>query len=125
MTDSITFYRAATVLLILCLFTVGSYPAAGQAFPGNMHWLAHLSAYGLIAFVIGLGWQKMKPIHIAIIVGAIGFVHEVTEIVTHSHGFESTDVVVNAIGALIGAGILRKRGFIRFRHSREGGNPAK
>jgi hypothetical protein len=47
--------RAAAVLLTLGLFTIGSIPAAGLAFPGLMHWIAHLAAYALLAFAYGLG----------------------------------------------------------------------
>ncbi len=101
-----TLYRATTVLLILGLFTLGSMPAAGQAFTGTMHWVAHLSTFALIAFVFGLGWQRMQEAHIAAIVASIGCIHELTEIFTHSHGLEINDVVINAIGALIGVTIL-------------------
>ena len=38
-----------------------------------------------------------------------GAMHETTEILTHSHGFETEDAVVNAIGALIGVAIQRTR----------------
>lgn len=36
--------RATAVLLTLGLFTIGSLPTAGHAFPGAMHWAAHLAA---------------------------------------------------------------------------------
>jgi len=38
---------------------------------------------------------------------SIGALHEVAEIITHSHAFETADVIVNAVGALIGAAIQR------------------
>lgn len=101
-----TLYRAATVLLILGLFTVGSIPTAGQAFPGTMHWVAHVSTYALIAFVWGIGWRGMQAISIAAIVTAIGVCHELTEIITHNHDFEYMDAVVNGLGALAGVAIL-------------------
>jgi len=99
-------FRVTTALLILTLFTVGSLPAAGQAFPGIMHWVAHLSAFALIALSFGLGWPRMQATHIAVIVAAIGVFHELTEIITHSHAFETQDAVINSIGALIGVAIL-------------------
>jgi len=40
-------------------------------------------------------------------VAAIGAIHEDTEIITHSHTFETEDVIVNALGALIGVAIQR------------------
>jgi hypothetical protein len=102
-----TLARAATVLLTLGLFTVGSVPTAGHAFPGAMHWLAHLAAYALIAFAFGLGWPKRPAALILAFVAAIGAMHETTEILTHSHGFETEDAIVNVIGALIGVAIQR------------------
>ena len=104
---TITLARAAAVLLTLGLFTVGSIPTAGHAFPGAMHWIAHLAAYALIAFTFGLGWPKRPAVQIAAFVMIIGVIHEATEIITHSHVFETEDALVNAIGALIGAAIQR------------------
>ncbi|MDP2760181.1 MAG: hypothetical protein Q8O64_07205 [Sideroxyarcus sp.] len=99
--------RTTAVLLTLGLFTIGSIPAAGHAFPGAMHWAAHLAAYALIAFAFGLGWPKWPAAQIAAFVAAIGIAHEATEIITHSHVFETEDAIVNAIGALIGVTIQR------------------
>lgn len=95
------------MLLTLGLFTVGSMPAAGHAFPGAMHWVAHLAAYALIAFAFGLGWPKQPAVQIAALVAAIGAIHEATEIITHSHIFEIEDAIVNATGAMIGVAIQR------------------
>jgi VanZ family protein len=103
----ITFSRTAAVLLTFCLFTVGSMPTAGQAFHGNMHWVAHLVTYAMIAFSFCLGWQQRPAVQIAAFVAAIGAIHEATEIITHSHGFETEDAIVNAIGALIGVAIQK------------------
>jgi hypothetical protein len=99
--------RAFAVLLTLGLFIVGSSPNAGDAFPGAMHWVMHLAVFALIAFAFGLGWPKRPVAHIAILVAAIGIVHEITEISTHNHAFESEDAIVNALGALIGVAIQR------------------
>ena len=64
--------RTAAVLLTLGLFTVGSIPTAGHAFPGAMHWVAHLAAYALIAFAFGLGWPKRQAVEITAFVAMIG-----------------------------------------------------
>ncbi len=101
------FARAAAVLLTLGLFTIGSDPATGLAFPGIWHWLAHVAAYALIAFAFGLGWSLRPAAYMVALVAAIGAMHEFTEIITHSHTFETEDVIVNAIGALIGVAIQR------------------
>ena len=52
-------------------------------------------------------WSVRPAVHIAVFVAAIGAIHEATEIITHSHAFETEDVIVNAIGALIGVVIQR------------------
>ena len=101
------FARAAALLLTLGLFTIGSIPAAGLVFHGVWHWIAHLAAYALLAVAYGLGWPQRPAMHIALVVAAIGAIHELTEIVTHHHAFEARDVIVNAIGALIGVAIQR------------------
>jgi glycopeptide antibiotics resistance protein len=102
-----TLFRAVTILFILCLFVVGSFPAAGHAFPGAKHQFAHLTAYALISFCLGKGWQKLHAVQIVLIVASIGFIHELTEIVTHSHAFETNDAIINALGAVIGVLIYR------------------
>lgn len=95
------------MLLTLGLFIIGSTHTASHAFPGAMHWVAHLATYALIAFASGLGWPQRPAAHIAAVVATIGAIHEITEIITHSHGFEIEDAVVNTIGALIGVTIQR------------------
>ncbi len=99
--------RVAAMLLTLGLFTVGSLPAAGQAFPGAGHSVAHLAAYALIAFAFGLGWPLKPTAHVVALVATIGAIHEVTEIFTHSHSVETGDIIINGIGALIGVALQR------------------
>ena len=98
----ITFFRLLTILLVISLFTIGSLPATGHAFQGNLHWAVHLSIYALITFSFSMGWQKVPTVYMALLVSVIGLIHELTEIITHSHGFEYKDVLINALGALIG-----------------------
>jgi hypothetical protein len=99
-------FRMATLLFVFCLFTIGSLPATGLAFPGKMHFVVHLSVYAMIAFSLGTGWPKLNSAVVAIIVAGIGCFHEFTEIATHHHLFEATDVIINAIGATLGVVIL-------------------
>ncbi len=99
--------RAAAGLFTLGLFIIGSIPSAGLAFPGVLHWAAHLAAYALIAFAFGLGSSLRPAAYIVAPVATIGAMHEFTEIITHSHVFETEDVIVNAIGAMIGVAIQR------------------
>lgn len=99
-------YRTVTILLIFMLFSIGSLPATGQSFPGNAHWIAHLTSYALIALFFGLGWPNWRAVFIALTVASIGLLHELSEIITHGHGFETNDVMINASGAIIGVLIL-------------------
>ena len=69
--------------------------------------MAHLAAYALIAFTFSLGWPQRPAAHLVVLVAAVGAIHEITEIITHSHAFEANDVVINALGALIGVAIQR------------------
>lgn len=101
-----TIPRLTTALLILSLFTIGSIPTIGLNFTGKMHWAVHFLSFALIAFNFGLGWQNMRAMHVAIIVTIIGVIHELTEIITHRHGFELRDAIVDGFGALIGVIIL-------------------
>ena len=71
-----------------------------------MHVIAHLSAYALIAFSFGMGWQKTKAITVAVAIAGMGFLHELSEIMTHHHGLEIGDVLINAVGAVMGTLLL-------------------
>ena len=51
-------FRALAIALTVFLFVVGSFPAAGQAFPGVTHWIAHLAACAVIAFTLWSGLAK-------------------------------------------------------------------
>jgi hypothetical protein len=99
--------RISAILFTLTLFTVGSIPAAGLAFPGVMHYVAHTVAYALIAIAYGMGWPQRSFAQVAAFVAVIGLVHEITEIVTHHHNFETEDVMVNALAALGGVMLQR------------------
>lgn len=94
--------RVTAFLLILLLFTVGSLPEAGAAFPGMVHWIAHAGMYALIAFCVGLGWRQWPSYMVVALVALTGVAHESSEIVTHHHALEIGDLVVNASGALVG-----------------------
>jgi hypothetical protein len=102
-----TIARAAAILLTFGLFTVGSVPVAGHAFPGGWHVTAHLAAYALIAVAFSAGWSEWAAVYPVLLVAVIGASHEITEILTHSHAVETTDIVINAIGAFAGVAIQR------------------
>lgn len=103
----VTSSRALAIALTVFLFVAGSIPAAGQAFPGVMHWIAHLAAYALIALAYALGWQKQPALLVAGFVAALGAIHEYSEIFTHGHALEIADILVNAIGAGLGVALAR------------------
>lgn len=99
-------YRSIIALLIFLLFAIGDLPAASKVFPGILHWAAHFAVFALIAFTCGMGWRKTPAAHIALVVAGIGILHEVSEIVFHSHGFEFMDAAVNVAGALTGVAVM-------------------
>jgi uncharacterized membrane protein (DUF2068 family) len=99
--------RVLAYILVIILFTAGSVPAVGEAFPGNLHWIAHLCAYSLIAASIGLGWPTRSMLFVAAVAGLIGLIHEITEIATHHHMLEWPDVMINSLGGLIGVVLQR------------------
>jgi len=94
--------RALAIALTVSLFVAGSPPAAGQAFPGVTHWIAHLAAYAAIGFAYGLGWHKQPAIRILALAAALGIIQEYSEIFTHHHALEIADILVDAVGAAIG-----------------------
>ena len=103
-------YRALAIALTAFLFVAGSFPLAGQAFPGVTHWIAQLAAYAVMAFACSLGWQKQAAILVIGFVAALGAIHEYSEIFTHDHALEIADIVVNSIGA--GIGVALERAFV-------------
>ena len=101
------FARIVAGLSVVVLFSVGSFPATGHAFPGTLHWVAHIGAYGVIGGAAALGWPQRPALLLTGLVASLGAVHEVSEIITHQHGFEGYDALVNALGAAIGVTLAR------------------
>ena len=99
--------RALAIALTVLLFVAGSPPAAGQAFPGVTHWIAHLAAYAVIGFAYGLGWHKQPILVVLGFVAALGAIQECSEIFTHHHALEVADILVDSIGAAIGVALKR------------------
>ena len=94
--------RALAIALTVLLFVAGSPPAAGQAFPGVTHWIAHLAAYAAIGFAYGLGWHKQPAILVLGLVASLGLIQEISEIFTHHHALEIADILVDSVGTAIG-----------------------
>jgi len=99
--------RALAIALTVLLFVAASPPAAGQAFPGVMHWIAHLTAYAAIGFAYGVGWRKQPAIFVIGLVAALGLIQECSEIFTHHHALEIADILVDSFGAVIGVALKR------------------
>ena len=99
--------RALAIALTVLLFVAGSFPAAGLAFPGLTHWVAHLAAYAAIAFAYALGWQKQPALLVLGFVAALGTIQECSEIFTHHHALEIADILVDTFGAGIGVALKR------------------
>jgi len=99
--------RALTIALAVFLFVASSFPAAGLAFPGITHRVAHLTAYAVIGFAYGLGWQRQPSLPIFGFVAALSAIQECSEIFTHHHALDVADVLVDSIGAAIGGALTR------------------
>ena len=99
--------RALAIALTVLLFVAGSFPVAGQAFPGVTHWVAHFAAYAMIAFAYALGWQKQPALLVLGFVAALGAIQECSEIFTHHHALEIADILVDVFGAGIGVALKR------------------
>ena len=108
---NIRLIRAAAVLLTLGLFTLGSITHRWAYF-SRRDALGGASCYLCFDCLHLLPWLA-APVSTAhcCLGSVIGVIHEVTEIITHSHGFEIKDVMVNALGVLIG--VLIQRATIR------------
>jgi hypothetical protein len=52
-------FRSAAIFIVFVLFIIGSVPAAGEAFPGHLHYIAHFSVYVLLTICLGLGWGSI------------------------------------------------------------------
>lgn len=100
-------YRAVAIFVIVAIFITSSIPAIVQSIPSTMHYVAHCSAYAFMAAIICLGWPKIKLIRIATLVASVGILHELSEIITHHHGFEYIDAIIDGMGALVGTVILK------------------
>ena len=109
--SAITAGRASAIALTIVLFVAGSFPVAGQSFPGATHWIAHPAAYAVLAFAYAPGWQKQAALCVAlcvaVLVAALGAIHEIAEIVTHGHALEIADIVVNSAGVATGVAVER------------------
>jgi VanZ family protein len=102
--------RVLAIVLTVLLFVAGSFPSAGQAFPGVTHWVAHFVAFAVIAFAYALGWKKQPALLVVGYVAALGAIQECSEIFTHHHALEIADILVDFFGA--GIGVVLKRAII-------------
>jgi VanZ family protein len=89
--------------LTVVLLWAGVVPSAGQSFKGGSHWLAHFASFAMLAFALRCGLPRASTLAVALAVIAFGAVHEAIEIIGHVHAYELGDVIVDAIGAGIGA----------------------
>jgi VanZ family protein len=93
----------AAAALTLSLLAVSVVPIAGQVAPGNWHWIAHLGAYAVLAFLWRRALPRASALALAAAVIAFGFAQEAIEITGHAHAFELADALIDAAGAILGA----------------------
>lgn len=101
----IWFFRLSAVLLAVAILLFSLQPATD--FQGTLHAdkVQHFLAYGLLAFLIALGWPKIRLIFVILIAALFGIGVEVAQGLTHFGRSASLfDGLANLIGA--SAGVL-------------------
>jgi len=103
-------FRTVGIAMAIGLFWAAWKPEAGEVFGGHdwLHYFAHFSVFAAFASVWTLGLPRIPTFAIAIGVVAFGFLHETFEITGHVHAFESTDALVDALGATVGVLVTRR-----------------
>jgi len=100
-------FLGAALALSAALVWASFIPAAGHAFGGGWHWLAHFGAF----LALALAWRGALPRApawgVALGVIAFGFAQEAIEVVGHAHGYELGDALVDALGAVVGIALAR------------------
>lgn len=92
-----------TIVVIL----TGVVPSAGQVFSNQSHWLVHLATFAVLAAAWTCGLPRIPGLIVLLAIIAFALVHEAIEIVGHSHGYETRDVAVDAVGVSVGVWLTR------------------
>lgn len=100
----IWFFRLSTVLLAIAILVFSLEPATDFQGPLYADKVQHFLAYGLLAFLIALGWPKMRLVFVILLAALFGIGVEIAQGLTHFGRTASLfDAGANLIGASFGA----------------------
>jgi VanZ family protein len=105
------YFLLAALLLTGLLFVGGGHP--GTVIASEVwHDLAHVAALAAIAFAYSRGLPRLHWLWIVVLVAVLGGVHELSQKLTSAHDAELDDVLLDALGALLGAASARLTEFV-------------
>jgi VanZ family protein len=90
------------IALTIALLWASFLPTVGQTFGGDHHLSAHLISFAILALAWTWALTRAHTSIVALFVIGFGFLQEGIEIFGHGHPFEINDVVIDALGAIIG-----------------------
>ena len=90
------------VTLTLVFLWASLVPAASRIAPSGMHHLAHVASFGVLTTLWSFAYPRVPSVLMVLSVAAFGFIQEAIEIVGHSHAFEFSDAIIDAVGTVAG-----------------------
>ena len=81
------------------LMWAGAEPAAGAAFEGWLHWVAHPAAFAVLTWAWQAALPRASPWMTVLGVALFAVGHEAYEVRAHVHAFEGIDVLLDLLGA--------------------------
>ena len=97
---------ACAIVLTIILLWASVAPSGGE-FVARHHRSAHLISYAILGVAWRVALMRISGWLVALFVIAFGFLQEGIEIVGHSHPFEVSDALINALGAIAGVGFAQ------------------
>ena len=97
---------ACAIVLTIILLWASVAPSGGE-FVARHHRSAHLISYAILGVAWRVALMRISGWLVALFVIAFGFLQEGIEIVGHSHPFEVSDALINALGAMAGVGFAQ------------------
>jgi hypothetical protein len=100
-------FFACAIALTIALLWAGVMPSAGEAIGARLHGSAHLIAYAVLALAWRGALPQIRVWIVALLVIGFGFMQEGIEVSSHAHPYETGDALIDALGAIIGAGFAQ------------------
>jgi len=90
------------IAIVAFLLGVAFLPPDDAPYASAPHDLLHVAAYAILALAWVHGLPRVPAFVVALAVAAFGVLHEALEIAGHSHAFEPSDAIMDAVGAALG-----------------------